>query len=333
MRVQPHGRQPLHLPLVAADEDADAELRLEPVRPRRRCHGHARGPQQRVRHAARARIRRRVPPFRDALPRRPAPARGPRERRVHADVPAGHASAPRLLQGPAPERRDVPVALGLRGLSLGRRREGSRRGVLGEPRTEGHRTGRHRLRAPPRGRSLWRPVCLRDARLPDVGGARNRVDEPMGQGSRRWHGGAIARRLPRRQRHRRLSVACGEGRRQARQARSRAADQGRPVERAAGVQPVGGPPAAAAVTGARSPGRVPVGRFRRGPSGLPAAGSALGRERRFQQHGHVRPIARAARHAVPQRQLVGHDGAERPGTSVAARAEGHRRPEPPRQSR
>ena len=289
MRLQPHGRQPLHLPLVPADDDADAGLRLEPVRPRRRCHGHARRPQQGVRHAARARIGRRVPALRDALPRRPAPARRPRERRVHADVPAGHASAPRLLQGPAPERRDVPVALGVRRLSLRRCREGARCAVLGEPGAEGHRTGRYRLRAPRRGRRLRWPVCLRDARVPDVGGARTEVDEPMGQGSRRRHGGAIARRLPRRQRHRRLPVARGEGRLQARQARPRAADQGRPLEGAARVQPVGGTPAAAAVTGARAPRGVPVGRVRRGPSGLPAARSALGRERRLQPHGHAAP--------------------------------------------
>ena len=108
--------------------------------------------------------------------------------------------------------------------------------VLGEPGAENHRTGRYRLRAPRRGRRLWWPVCLRDARLPDVGGTRTEVDEPTGQGSRRRHRGAVARRLPRRQRHRRLSVARREGRLQARQARPRAADQGRSLEGAARVQ-------------------------------------------------------------------------------------------------
>ena len=47
------------------------------------------------------------------------PARGRRARRVHADVPAGHPPAAQLLQRPASQRRDVSVALGVRGLPLG----------------------------------------------------------------------------------------------------------------------------------------------------------------------------------------------------------------------
>ena len=107
----------------------------------------------------------------------------------------------------------------------------------------------------------------------------------------------------------------------------RSPHQGGPLEGAAGVQPVGIAPGAAADARARPSGGVPVGRIRRGASGLPAARSTLGRQRRPQPDDGGGAVVRPARHAVPQRQLVGHDGAERAGPPLAARAEGHRRPE------
>ena len=183
--------------------------------------------------------------------------------RVHADVPARHPPASQLLQRPPPQRRDLPVALGVRGLPLGRYRQGAHRDVLDQPGAAGHRAGRHRLRPSRRGSGLRRPVLLRDARLPDLGRARPEVGEPAGQGARRRHRGAVAVRLPRGQRHRQVPVARGKGRLQARQARTLAADQGRPLERTARVQPVGGVAEAVAVACAHPSGGVPVGRVRR----------------------------------------------------------------------
>ena len=282
MCVQPHGRQPLHISLVAADDDADDGLRLWPGGARRRCHGHARRPQQGVRRAARARIGRRVPPFRPRCS--PPTCSCPRPMCSGAYMPTflpGTRLLPGFFKGPHRNVETYPSRWAFADYLSADVGKGHVAVYSVNPAPKADRAGRHRLRAPRRGRSLWWPVCLRDARLPDVGGAWKKLDEPMGQGARRRHGGAIARRLPRRQRHRRLSVARGQGRVQARQARPCAADQGRPLEGAARVQPVGAVPAAAAVTGARAPGCVPVGRVRRGASGLPAARSALGRSADF----------------------------------------------------
>ena len=177
-----------------------------------------------------------------AVPRRPAPARGRRAGRVHAYVPARHPSDPQLLQGPAPQRRDLPVALGVRGLLSADIGKGHIAMYSMNPAPKADRAGRHRLRPPRRGRSCGGPsFCA------------THVFQTWVERGQKWTspqvrvrvGGTVEQslvRLPRGQRHRQVPVARGKGRVQARQARPRAADQGRPLEGATRVQPVGGSP-------------------------------------------------------------------------------------------
>ena len=236
----PGRRRPLLVPLVAGGEDADALVRRRRYDAGGRRHGDDRGSCVGLRSQDLAVEQRRVPALRRALPGRPA-------RRT------------RTASMPATRRPSCPASDSARASSrarIGTSRRIPRAGCspTSSPPTSVRATSpsiRSTPRRAPSRRSISASsrnsapapcsdtVVLRDARVPDVGRARQELDEPGRQDPGRRHDRGFAPRLPRRQRHRRLPVARRQARRPARRACAGAADQGRPLEGAPRVPRLG----------------------------------------------------------------------------------------------
>ena len=160
------------------------------------------------------------------------------------------------------------------------------------------------------------------------------MDEPDRAAASRRAGRADDRRLPGRQRVRRLPLGAGQARPAARRRVQGAADQGRPDEGRAAVQGLVGGARGAPVAGADPSRRVRARRIRQDRSGRATAGLEHRHARRSARSGHGRPPARGPRDAVPERELVEPavaDGsrAPRPAHRPVDRGAGpgrHRRP-------
>ena len=199
-----------------ADDDADASsYDSGAAGARRRCHRHARRPQRGVRRAG-SQLE-----STSSTPSPPCCSR-PTCSCTRTDVePAtcrrscpASACCPSFFNGPHRNVETYPVALGVRRLSLAADIGKSHVAMYSvNPAPRPDRAGRHRLRAQRRARVLLRArpsarrTCSRRGSSAGRGGRAHVVRVRVG--------GTIEQslaRLPRRQRHRRLSVARGQGR-------------------------------------------------------------------------------------------------------------------------